>query len=395
MSPLPSALSTQPREAERLTCVVDEFDRVQFPPRDRWLRVLEQSRNSRVYHHPDYARVAIPDLGTPGWTVTCFQDERPVGMLILIPKRCRHGRQVLPGAVSSQVGVRLAGFGVLGSEAPHVVDALVRALADEVVYRRIPCVEFEELQEASPLWASLQTLQSEGFRFAPEDAFDAHYHIRLPGSPEEFWGTFKSKQRYNLRKEKEGLGDYGVRCFRDAGDVDEWLCQAHEISQKSWQSHQLGLRIRNDDAEREFLTFLATIGAWRSYILTRQGAATAFVMGHQWNGTFCYDEVGFDRHLVNLSPGKVLLQEIISDLLTCDRPAVFDFGLGAADYKSFLSNDRTRSATLCMFAPGFRSTWQVSSMRLQKTLVRTARRLLERTGWYETLRRRLRDTAVD
>ncbi len=395
MSIVSSVTSAQSRKAERLTCVVDEFDQVQFPPRDRWLRLFERAPNSRVYHHPDYARVAFPDLGRPGWTVTCLEGDQPVGMLILIPKRCRHGRQVLPGAVSSQLGVRLAGFDGVGSEDPPVVDALVRALGAEVINRRIPCVEFEELQEASQLWQSLLTLKREGFGFPRDDAFDSHYRIRLPASADEFWGKFKSKHRYRLRKEREGLGNYRVKCFREASDVDDWLTQAHEISKKSWQSHQLGLRIRNDDAEREYLTFLATIGAFRSYILSHEDAATAFVMGHQWKGTFYYDEVGFDRHFVKLYPGKVLLQEIITELLTHDRPALFDFGLGDAEYKSFIANEHTRSATFCMFAPGFRNTWQISSMRLQARLSESARALLERTGWYESLRRRLRDNAAD
>lgn len=392
-----SAIPASPFSSIRnsgFSCDVDEFDGSHIPRRDRWLHLFERSPVSRISHHPDYAAAVFPEVGQPGWTITCLQNDEPVGMAILIPKMCRMGRQLLPGASKSLLGVRLAGFGLLlRQDDKYVADELVSKMASELSRRRIPCIEFEELMEDSHLWDSLQSLTDQGFQTAPDHPFDTHYRIRLSGTAEDFWGGFKSKHRYRMRKEREGLPSYRVKCYRNVGEVDEWLSLAHQISRNSWQSHQLGLRIRNDDEACRFLTFLATMGALRSYLLFSDETPVSFVMSHQWNGTFHYDEVGFDRRFANQFPGKVLLQEIINDLFDHDPPQTFDFGLGEADYKRFYSNDQTRSATLALFPPGIRSRYQLASMRLHRNLNRTARGALERTGWYDTLRRKLRDMA--
>ncbi len=397
MSVLPTDSSAQPVQSVPeggVRCIVEEFDHTRFPPRDTWLRLFERSRNSRVSHHPDYAQAVLPNIGDPGWIVTCLRGDEPLGMAIMIPKRCRLGRAVLPGARSSCEGVRLAGFGLLGAEEKSVVHQIVQTLTEQIHSRSIPVVEFEEIEEDSILWQELCDLTSAGFRLVPSTDFAAHHRIRLPMSADEYWKTFNSKRRNGLRKERERFGDYELRRVTDAGDVDEWLADAQFISQRSWQTQQFGQRIRNNEEERRFLTFLATMGALRSYTLYREGEPVAFVMGHQWNDIFHYDEVGFDRNLVKLAPGKVLLQEVLDDLMSHDRPDLFDFGLGDGGYKQFFANEQTRSATLWMFPPGMCSSWQIASMQLRKSVSRRARNLLERTGWYETLRRRIRDNAA-
>lgn len=378
---------------DAVSCVVEEFDQCQFPPRDGWLQLFERASNSHVWHHPDYVRAAFPALGIPGWTVTCRRGSRPVSMAILIPKRCQFGRTLLPGAGSSLVGVRLSGFGFLGEDDPAIMDRLVDELAGEVLRRKIRVVEFENLEEHSDLWRSLQRLRSRGFRFAPTDAFDLHHRIRLPDSADAYWNSFHSRHRYKLRKERKRIGEYTVRRYTQASDVDDWLTVAHEISQKSWQSHQLGLRIRNNDEERAYLTFLATLGALRSYVLFMKDHPAAFVLSHQWNGVYHYDELGFDRSLSKHNPGKVLLQEILTDLMTENRPQIFDFGLGDADYKQFFANEQSRSATLWMFPPGMRSRWQAASIQGGRRAGRVARGLLEKLGWAAALRQKLRDRA--
>ncbi|MCA9074022.1 MAG: GNAT family N-acetyltransferase [Planctomycetaceae bacterium] len=392
---VPSTSTLQSESPAGLHCVVDDFDHAQVPVRDRWLRLFDRSTRTRVHHHPDYAIASLPERGGPGWTVTCCDGDDPQGMAIMIPKHCRLGRQVLPGARSSRWGARLAGFGLLGSDDESVVDCLVETLAEQMRMRSIPVMEFEEIEEVSNLWRSLRRLSSQGFRFVPSSDFAPHHRIRLPNSPEEYWCTFKSKRRNALRKERERFGNYALERLTAAANIDRWLTDAKAISDKSWQSQRFGPRVSNNDDERRFLTFLATMGALRAYMLHREGEPVAFVMGHQWKGVYHYDEVGFDRNLVNLAPGKVLLQEILDDLLTFDRPDVFDFGLGDGGYKQFFANEQSRSATLWMFPPGSHAVWQVASIILRRTLGRQARAILERTGLYETLRRRLKDNAAD
>jgi len=393
-SPFSTAQPRQPSRSDELSCVVEEFDRWRFPPRDVWLRLFERASASHVWHHPDYVRSAFPDLGIPGWTVTCRRCSEPAAMAILIPKRCHFGRSLLPGASSSLVGLRLSGSGFLGEDDADTAGRIVETIAEEVRRRKIRVVEFENVEEDSHLWRSLQQLTRRGFRFAPTDAFDLHHRIRFPATADEYWNSFHSRYRYKLRKERKRIGEYTVRRYTQASEVDDWLTAAHEISQKSWQSHQLGLRIRNSDEEREYLTFLATLGALRSYVLFVNEQPAAFVQSHQWQSVYHYDELGFDRNLAKQHPGKVLLQEILTHLMTENRPHTFDFGLGDADYKQFFANEQSRSATLWMFPPGLRSGWRTASINGSRQAERFARHLLEKTGWYTAIRQRLRDLAA-
>lgn len=392
-----SAPTVQPlssRQTDSLSCAVDEFDTVRFPPRDVWLRLFERSRDAHVTHHPDAVRAAFPELGIPGWVVTCRRGSEPEAMAIMIPKHCRFGRSVLPGASSSLVGVRLAGLGFLGSQADDVSSALVQAIAEQVQARRIRVVEFENVEETSSLWRSLQKLRPRGFRFAPVDAFDLHHRIRFPDSADAYWNRFHSRQRYRLRKERKRIGEYEVRRYTRPDEAADWLSAAHEVSRRSWQSHQLGLRIRNSQQELEQLTFLATLGALRSYVLFLGGQPAAFVQSHQWNGVYHYDELGFDRQFAKQNPGKVLLQEILDDLLAHDPPQTFDFGLGDADYKRFFANEQSRSATLWMFPPGTASWWQSTSIHISRKAGRLARELLGKTRLYAAIRQSRRDAAA-
>lgn len=358
-----------------------------------WECLFERSPTARIHHHPDYAATVVADELPPAWTIGCSAAGRLSSMAILVPKRMTFGRQFLPGAASRMLGARLAGFGLLGDADLTQASDIVETLADEVDRRQIPVVEFEELEEQSALWQALQPLTQRGFRFVPSAGFDLHHRIRLPQSAEEYWSRFKSKSRATLRKKRTKLGDYTVRRFRLLSEVPAFLEAAHAVSLNTWQTHQLGLRVRANSAEARYLGFLAEQGAFRSYVLFREQQPVAFVLSHQWGGVYHYDELGFDRRLAELSPGNVLLQEIIDDLLTHDGPEVLDFGLGDADYKQFFGNEQSRSATVRMFSPGFRGWWQTSSLALRGSLAKTARAVAARAGVAAVLRRTLRDQA--
>jgi CelD/BcsL family acetyltransferase involved in cellulose biosynthesis len=300
----------------------------------------------------------------------------------------------LPGAAASLIGTRLAGFSLLGSQDAAQIAAVVDTLAEEVQRRSIPVVEFEEIEEDSLLWHQLQRLKQRGFRFVAASKFDAHWRIRLPRTAEEYWGQFKSKTRYTLRKTRRKLGEYVIRRYTTENEIDEMLEAAHAVSLHSWQTHQLGLRIQADESEARYQRFLARQGAQRSYVLFRQHQPIAFVLSHQWRGVYHYDEVGFDRRIAELSPGNVLLQEILNDLFAEDRPELLDFGLGDARYKRQFANEQTRSATIRMFSPGMRGFWQTASLNLRSAIVRSARSAAARAGVASRIRRALRDRAA-
>jgi CelD/BcsL family acetyltransferase involved in cellulose biosynthesis len=390
----PSTADRQSPRADALACAVEDFDRDHIPARDAWLALFERAPRATVFHHPDYIAAVAIDHAPAGFTITCSRNGTPQAIAVLIAKHCRFGRPLLPGARTTTLGLRLAGSAFLGSNEPAVVETLVNELARQIRRRNIRVVEFEELSEDSILWTTMQRLRPQGFRFAPAKAFDLHHRIHLAPTPADYWKTFNSKHRLRMRKEREKLGHYQLKRFTRPAEVDDWLTAAHEISRMSWQSAQLGLRIQNSESDRRFLQFLANVGAWRSYILYRDRKPAAFALSFQWKAVYYYDEIGFDRRLVKLFPGKVMLQEILNDLMTHDHATLFDFGLGDAEYKQFFANEHARSAKLWMFSPGLRGFWQTASINLRRTLGKTARNLVAHMPWYERLRSKLRNAAA-
>ena len=396
---MPAVLTVQSEQPQLVECRpprcrVETLTNGRPSSPDAWQRLFDETGDARIHHHPDYVPVVLPSPNVPAWTVSCETNGRPVTMGIFVPKRLTFGRPLLPGASSSLTGARLAGFGLLGSQDSTHVAEVVDTLAAEVRRRSVPVVEFEEIEEESTLWQELQRLKRRGFRFVAASDFDTHRSIRLPESADEFWGSFKSRFRTDLRRKRRNLGDYDVRRYRTEADVEALLNAAHEASVHTWQTHQLGLRIQADESEARYQRFLARHGAQRSYVLFRRRQPIAFVLGHQWRDRYYYDEVGFDRRLAEYSPGTVLLEELLNDLFAEDRPERLDFGLGDARYKRNFSNEQSRSATVRMFSPGFRGFWQTTSLKLRKAVVRSVRSVASRAGVAAKLRRVLRDRAA-
>src|SRR5207253_9536540 len=100
--------------------------------------------------------------------------------------------------------------------------------------------------------------------------------------------------------------------------VGVFLEKAHEISKHSWQTKRLGIRINSTLEQRNFLEFLASQGALRSYVLEQNGRPLAFELGVQWQGCFVLEETGYDSSYSSYSPGTVLLFRILQDLIARD-----------------------------------------------------------------------------
>ncbi|HET6425055.1 MAG TPA: GNAT family N-acetyltransferase, partial [Planctomycetaceae bacterium] len=163
-------------------------------------------------------------------------------------------------------------------------------------------------------------------------------------------------------------------------DVPRFLGAAHRISLQTWQSRQFGLRVRNNDEERELLTILASEGLLRSYLWYSNGEPIAFTVGNQDKGCFHYEEVGYMTSHARYSPGQMMLVQLIDDLLTTNRPDWFDFGGGDADYKQIFANHESRSGTLWLWPPTWSNVATVNYIRGCRRLRHGVRRAVVNSG---------------
>jgi hypothetical protein len=180
-----------------------------------------------------------------------------------------------------------------------------------------------------------------------------HHVIALPSSFDDYLAKFKSKVRYNLRREVRRLRERGegrlelVR-VEHAKDVRTYLDETSAIEAQSWQYEALGPTLDGSDEHARKLARLADQGALRCYLLRCGGEGCAFVQGFQYRDVFYYSWCGFDRRLAEFSPGTVLLFLLIEDLCAHRRPRRATFLAGDAWYKSLFGTDRVEDATVLL-----------------------------------------------
>ncbi len=208
----------------------------------------------------------------------------------------------------------------------------------------------------------------------------------MPDSIDEYWQKFTSKTRNTLRRKVKQFDACQLDRITAPDQIPEFLVHAKRISQNSWQSDLLGLRVHNDDFELQLFTLLATQQAFRSYLLWRSGRPVSFCIGTQLNGLFSYEEVGYDREFSSRSPGQVLVLRMIEDLFDYQTPKVFDFGGGDAEYKRQFSNQHSRSGHIWLLRPGVRSKLIVGYLSSRRILSQSLRAVLAGTGLLDRAR---------
>jgi CelD/BcsL family acetyltransferase involved in cellulose biosynthesis len=249
-------------------------------------------------------------------------------------------------------------------------------------------VLFEDLETDSALRQALEQVASVHKRvklFSPEGT-QAHWWIDLPATMDDYLRKFSRKTRYNLKRTVDML-EHSCRRFTSSDDVATFLEKAHRVSQVSWQSKARGLRVNNTPALRAYFERFAALGAFRSYVLEQNDRPLAFAFGFQWKGCYTYEEVGFDPEYQKYSPGKVLFFRLLEDLIANDPPSVLDFGYGDSDYKQLFGTRQTRSGPVILARRDLRPLTGLHWQQFQQSLRKRVRRLIERLGLLEKLRK--------
>lgn len=324
------------------------------PPPDLvhcWRQFVEGHSRSPVDLHPGVVEAMGRGHGQASvhiWTRRggCDLD----GLAVLMEKRLRPPSFRRLSWAPALRGLRLVGGQVLGVDDEPSLQGFLGRL-ETLMHSSSPqfdCVLFEDLETDSPLWRVLnRQRQSRLSRVYPLGETQTHWKLRFPDSPTEYWQQFSSKTRYNFRRAKRLL-DHSWQVVQDEEDVEGFLCQAAEVSARSWQAKRIGIRIRNSEQESHLYRTLARLGALRSYLLHREGEPIAFAIGTQWNQRFVLEEIGYDTKYAKQSPGTVLMQCMLEDMLEQDTPKWMDFGFGDGDYKRLFGNCSTESGSLLL-----------------------------------------------
>lgn len=359
-----------------------------------WRTLYEQAPTASPMQHPDAvlveARHASQHRCRPALAVAEL-NERCVAAAPLIPKVTRLRRLGGIGLNTRVSGLRLGGNDFLQRE--HHLEtaaALMQAVLDHVVQSGASFLLIEDLDEQSLLAATLKAVLPPSWFIYRHAGMQPRRRIQLPNTPEAYWNTFSSKTRSTFRRKLKKFGETRLERITSVADVARFLDTAHSISLQTWQTRQFGLRIRNNAEEIELLTTLAQLGCLRSYLWFANQEPIAFTLGHQANGCFHYEEVGYAASYAKHSPGQMMLIQMIDDLLRHDRPEWFDFGGGDADYKQLFANHESCSGTVWLCPPTLANSAAVNYLRGCRRLRSAARQAIVTSGLANSARQWVR-----
>lgn len=359
-------------------------------PIDEWLDVLARSGAELPFYHPDYIRHEMnarePGRKAPALMLMPGDASESDCGAVLVP-RTICGPLSFAARRHEMAAYYLAGGRFFGNESTANLPRLLEMLTVPLTRGSADLVYVEDVETNSPMWFQLLRIDpSRGLWFLPA-GIQPRLKIRIPERPLDYWNSFSSKTRNTFRRKQKKFGDATIVRVTKPEQVADFVRHAHDVSQQTWQSRQLGLRIQNNESQAETLRVLARRGALRSYLLIRGETPIAFLIGNQSQGTFRYEEVGYDPQFADLSPGTVLLLHALEDILTSDPPEWFDFGAGDAGYKRLFANTRTNSGTVWLLRPGLESQFLVSTIALSHFGKVAMRAVAGRFGVQNTIRR--------
>jgi GNAT acetyltransferase-like protein len=350
-----------------------------------WRTLFDRDPLASPWQHADYVLAELngertaseldPVLMRAGTASECS------ALGILVPKdiRSRQVGGIGPGWMLH--GLRLAGGRFLSEhDSSESQAALLAAATRHCQAVGADFLLIEDLDEHSPLFGAVKNENAHGCKLFDSHNVQPRWRIQFPATADEYWQSFSSRSLSKFRRSLKKFGNVRLERITSLEQLPDFLRAAHEVSQQSWQSRQFGLRIRNDEAELRQMSILAQHGFLRSYLWWIEGRPAAFAVCNQHRGCFRYEEIAYCQEFAQFSPGRVMLQQIVEDLLRHDPPQTFDFGGGDAEYKRQFANRESRSGTVWLVPPTRRARVSLMYLKSCRRLRTAVRRVVQTCG---------------
>lgn len=351
--------------------------------------LFQRTPNPHPCLHPGCLAAQFAD--TPDVVVAALQDNgHIVCAAILTPWSLSAGKIPRTRLTWKLHGRRVFGKGLLWDGNPDVLRRWLTQLPAHLQQQCWAGLMIEALASDTLLSEAISTTLTnlQQFRILRPSALAPRWRIELPSTVDEYWTSqFKGKTRNTLRRKRKKLGDYRVDVYTEPDQVGEFLQAATTVSEQTWQSRQLGLRVKSDDQEQRLFSALAERSEFRGHVMWLDQRPVAFVINTSHDGYLHYEETGFLPELSHLSPGTVLVSELIDDVIRSGEYHTVDFGLGHADYKQLFSNRQTQSADIWLLRNNPVTALAALLISGQDTMREAAKRVLQRSGVLRRLKK--------
>ncbi|MEI7894955.1 MAG: GNAT family N-acetyltransferase, partial [Myxococcales bacterium] len=238
-------------------------------------------------------------------------------------------------------------------------------------------------------------LLQRGYWFYSPTEPSKRWRTRIPASFAAYEASLGKKRRYQFRtagrKLDEAVGEpVLIERVTKPAEMGAFLKSVERISALSWQGRRLGQVLEVESTGARKLKELAERGWFRGYLLRAEGEAIAFVIGFQSDKRYVYEKIGYDPAWGEHSPGNVLLYRLIEDLCSFEPPEWLDFGFGESQYKRVFGNDWYEEQNVYLIRRSLYTGMARATQRVFRATSDEARRVLDRLGLRERVRRILR-----
>jgi CelD/BcsL family acetyltransferase involved in cellulose biosynthesis len=177
-----------------------------------------------------------------------------------------------------------------------------------------------DVPEAGAGWALLEAARGGGAAVGAWQSLDSP-HFALPATHAEFLAGLQSKFKANVRRRRKKLEERGPVTFERVTGGLELMARLEEgfaLEASGWKGRR-GTAMAQDAATRGFYMELARNAAYAGelalYFLRLDGKPVAFHFGLLTGGTYFLLKPGYDESLKECSPGQLLMDEVVKDLI--------------------------------------------------------------------------------
>jgi CelD/BcsL family acetyltransferase involved in cellulose biosynthesis len=267
---------------------------------------------------------------------------------------------------------------LLGAEAEIVEHALAYLDAHRKYW---DILELNTIPAESPTVAAVQAAAGRrGWRLYHTAV--PHLSISLPKTWEEFLPRLSRKMREAVparRRMLEKRYRPAVKCCTRAEELPQFLAELFRLHGLRWQvRRQTGAftRSRQEFYRRMASRFLAN--GWLDLrVLELDGVPAAAQFGFRYGGVYSYLQSGFDPAYARCSPGWVLGEIILRDMIDAGMRD-YDFLGGEDPYKVRWGAERRSYLYFTMVRPGSRGILMQASQRAAERVIAVVRSLTPR-----------------
>jgi CelD/BcsL family acetyltransferase involved in cellulose biosynthesis len=331
--------------------------------------------------------------------VVVYQDGVPVSLLAARLEQgqleFKLGYKVLWRAKVRRIVIFYDGF--MGDTGPEITKLVIRQLLKSLREEKADLFLWNGVQPGTDLQLAFRQLPTVLCRDHLMRTVE-HWKMSLPATLDEMLEQrMDKKQRYNAKRsmkliEKDFPGEVRYARYTALEDVETLFRDVIKVAKKTYQ-WGLGVGFLDTREQLERLQLEAKHGWLRGYVLYVKNEPVGFWLCTVYGDTVHSNYTGYDPQYRKQEVGTAIFLHMIGELCR-EKSRGFDFGLGAAFYKSQFGDAKFMEANVCIFAASVRGVILNGLRLLTEGGVDLARKVLSRSKLDQKIKKAWRRRAA-